>query len=263
MMKQIRLRVILLIFFGIFFHINSANADMLYSGEKLTYRVSYLGITLGYIKINTEKQEMYDGAECFVTNAYMKSNPNIPFVDLQAIYKSWIDPVGAFSRQFIGKVKIEDGTWDYHHITFDYARKKIHSKKWIHKEVFFDKTFLTDIKSNDGLSLFFFARKFTKTNKYTRTQTIVDRDTTFTMINFTNQKTISEIGAVNYKVKTVYFNGKADWTGIYGITGEFEGWFSDDDASIPIRAKMKVYIGSVNIELVEWSRGYWMPPKAE
>ena len=66
-----------------------ARSDMFCAGEKLVYRVSYLGITLGYIKINTEEKTVYNGHECYVTKGYMRSNPNIPFVDLQAIYKSW------------------------------------------------------------------------------------------------------------------------------------------------------------------------------
>jgi len=48
--------------------------------------------------------------------------------------------------------------------------------------------------------------------------------------------------------------------GNYGLSGKFEGWFSDDDAHIPIKAKMNVYVGSVVIELVKWKRGSWNPP---
>ncbi len=236
---------------------------MFLTGEKLQYKVSYFGITLGHIVVNIEGQQELKGNKVIKTKGYMKSNPDIPFVDLQASYESWVDTSGAFSHQFIGKVMIEDGTWDYHHIDFDYKKKKIRTQKWIHKEVFFDSTYTTSKKYCDGLSLFFFARQFTKTDKSIRIPTIVDYDTVFTIINFKNKKTESEIDAVKYKIKTVYFNGKAYWTGIYGLSGEFEGWFSDDEASVPIRAKMKVYVGSVNIELIEWDRKDWMPPKAD
>ncbi len=70
-----------------------------------------------------------------------------------------------------------------------------------------------------------------------------------------------DIDAVNYPVKTVYFNGKAEWNGLYGLNGKFEGWFSDDDACVPIKAKMNVYVGNVNIELKSWKRKNWTPPK--
>ena len=57
--------------------------------------------------------------------------------------------------------------------------------------------------------------------------------------------------------------GTADFTGIYGMSGDFEGWFSNDEARIPILAKMKVIIGSVTIELTRWTRTGWSPPRAK
>ena len=50
---------------------------------------------------------------------------------------------------------------------------------------------------------------------------------------------------------------------IFGLTGVFEGWFSDDAASVPISAKMHVLIGSVRIELLRWKRSNWTPPLAD
>jgi hypothetical protein len=260
-MKNNRLKFLLIAFLLI--HTYTLNAGMFYSGEKLLYRVSYWGINLGYINIETEGSKKLNNVDVIKTKAYMKSNPDIPFVDLKAAYYSWIDITGAFSHQFIGQVMLSDGTWDYHKIEFEYKEGIIKSKKWIRKKVFFDTTYKTRYRYCDGLSLFFYAREFTKTNQTVKIPTIVDRDTVYTKINFMNKKTKSEIDAVNYDIKTVYFKGSANWTGIYGLTGEFEGWFSDDEASVPIRAKMKVYVGSVDIELVKWQRGGWIPPRAK
>jgi hypothetical protein len=61
----------------------------------------------------------------------------------------------------------------------------------------------------------------------------------------------------------VKFDGKLDFTGIFGLSGEFEGWFSNDEARVPILAKMKVLIGSVTIELMSWKRKGWAPPRAQ
>jgi N-acetylglucosamine kinase-like BadF-type ATPase len=60
----------------------------------------------------------------------------------------------------------------------------------------------------------------------------------------------------------VYFRGNSNWTGIYGLTGAFEGWFSDDDARVPIRAKMRVYVGNVLIELVRWEAEWLDAPSS-
>ena len=45
------------------------------------------------------------------------------------------------------------------------------------------------------------------------------------------------------------------------LKGSFEGWFSDDEARIPIVSKMNVYVGNVVIELVKWKRPGWVPPR--
>jgi len=261
-MKANRFSILVIII--IFLSVNNLLfADMFYPGERLYYKVSFLGITLGHITINVEGREDLKGSKVVKTKGYMQSNPDIPFVDLKASYESWMDTSGSYSHQFVGKVMIEDGSWDYHLIDFDYKKKKIRTQKWIHKEVFFDSTYYTQKKYCDGLSLFFLARQFTKLGRSIRIPTIVDYDTVFTVINFMNKKTESEIKAVKHKIRTVYFNGKANWTGIYGLTGEFEGWFSDDEASVPIKARMKVYVGNIDIELVEWNRNNWSPPAVE
>ena len=88
-------------------------------------------------------------------------------------------------------------------------------------------------------------------------------DTVSTVINFGGRKEATSIDASSYPVKTVYFSGDANWTGVYGLSGRYEGWFADDESRIPIKAKMKVYVGSVTIELQSWRRGNWQPPKAD
>jgi hypothetical protein len=62
-------------------------------------------------------------------------------------------------------------------------------------------------------------------------------------------------------VKTYYLSGSADWKALYGLGGKFEGWFSADEARVPIFAKMNVYIGNIEIELKSWKRNNWFPPK--
>ncbi len=83
-----------------------------------------------------------------------------------------------------------------------------------------------------------------------------------TEIHFQNTYEKKEVDAVNYPVGVVYFDGRADFTGIFGLTGGFEGWFSNDDARIPITAKLKVILGSVRVELTKWKRNAWTPPQA-
>jgi hypothetical protein len=72
-----------------------------------------------------------------------------------------------------------------------------------------------------------------------------------------------EVDAIDYPVDVVHFDGHLDFVGIFGLTGGFEGWFSNDEARVPIMAKMKVLIGSVTVELMKWNRQGWTPPRGQ
>jgi hypothetical protein len=146
---------------------------------------------------------------------------------------------------------------------FDYPKQILTMEKYKKEKLAEKRVFSTPKKWNDGSSLYFLARQLLKSKKSIKVPTVIMDDTVSTSINFLAKEENIEINASSYPIKTLYFNGTANWTGIYGLTGKFEGWFSDDEARIPVKAKMKLYVGNANIELVKWSRGNWQPPKAD
>lgn len=232
-------------------------------GEELIYDVSYMGISLGTIRVTTLKNEVFNGKSVHHTKVYIDSRKGIPFVDLHSIYESWIDPSVQFSHNFAASTKESDGSWSYDKYLFDYPGQSVTMEKYKANKLSNKRILKTSKKWNDGSSLYFLARQMLKSKKTIKVPTIIMDDTVSTSINFVGKEEAIEIDAVNHPIKTVYLNGTANWTGIYGLSGKFEGWFSDDDARIPIRAKMKLYVGNANIELVKWTRPSWQPPKAE
>ena len=258
-MLKIRSIILVIVFFLAY---TLARTEVLQVGEELEYEVSYIGIKLGTIKIYTERMESLNGKTVYKIKGLMDSYPNIPFVDLHAVFDSWLDQTVAYSHKFVGSVKADADNWDYSKMIFDYKKPELSVEKWSKKQLVQEAHYKTTKKFSDGLSLFFIARKFIIAKRPILVPTIIDIDTVSTSINFHGKTENVEIDAVDYPVRTRYFSGSADWTGIYGMTGKFEGWFSDDDASVPIRAKMKVYIGNVSIMLTKWKRANWAPPKA-
>jgi hypothetical protein len=91
--------------------------------------------------------------------------------------------------------------------------------------------------------------------------TFIENKKVNTFINFKNSVTDVNIDAVDYPVEVVEFDGKADYVGVFGLTGGFSGQFSNDDARIPIVARMNVILGSIKVELKSWKREGWHPPK--
>lgn len=241
----------------------SSNAQVMSSGEELVYDVSYMGITLGTIRVTTLKNETFNGKSVHHTKIYIDSRKGIPFVDLHSIYESWIDPSVQFSHNFAASTKESDGSWTYDKYLFDYPGQAVTMEKYKANKLSNKRVLKTSKKWNDGSSLFFLARQMLKSKKSIKVPTIIMDDTVSTSINFVGKEETVEIDAAKYPIKTIYLSGTANWTGIYGLSGKFEGWFSDDEARIPIRAKMKLYVGNANIELVKWNRSSWQPPKAE
>ncbi len=237
------------------------SSKMMLPSEDLLYEVSFFGIKLGTIRIVTESTETLNGNFVYKTKAYIDSYDGIPFLDLHAVFNSWIDKSVAFSHKFTSSMKEKD-YWLFDQIFFDYKKNQFTIEKYKKNQKFFSKTFVSNKKWNEGLSLFFLAREFTKSGRNIKIPTVMDKDTVYTYINFHNKKEKTKVKSIGYEIRTVHFYGKADWTGIYGLTGGFEGWFSDDDASVPIFAKMNVYVGSIDIELIKWNRKGWKPPKA-
>jgi hypothetical protein len=230
-------------------------------GEMLEYEVSFMGMKIGTIKTYTRGDEAILGDNTHHVRAEIKSAPGIPYVDLNVVFDSWMDPSFAYSHKF-RSTEISEGKKTYEEAIFDYDNKQIKYEKKVDGKVVENDDHSLTKKVNDGCSLFFMARKYLNRNKTVKVPTYIEDENSLTVINFRNKSEDVEIDAVDYPVATKYLDGTANWKGLYGLSGNFEGWFSDDDAAIPVKAKMNVYIGSVDIELVKWSRSGWNPPKA-
>jgi hypothetical protein len=229
-------------------------------GEDLIYNVSYGIFDLGQVRIRT-----YNGVRTptfvgYEGKAYIDSYPKVPFVDLHAIYESLIDS-SVFSRHFIGRTK-RDNHWDMSRYTFEYDKDRVLIDLGQDSSVAKRETLSVATPYHDGLTLFFFARDKLFSGQKINIPTLITEQKVTTFIDFKRDRTSVEVDAINYPVDVIGFEGFADFVGIFGLTGGFEGWFSNDEARIPIKAKMKVIIGSVTIELMKWNRPGWTPPHA-
>lgn len=241
---------------------SAQDASFLAPGEDLTYRVSYLNITLGTIRTVTEQTTTLNGQKAYKVKVYIDSHPNIPFVSLHSVYESWMDATATYSMQFVANTEVENKRIEVDKYLFDYPNRKLTMEKYRENKLVKSKNFDIRKRFNDGSSLLFAARSLLLSKKSLRMPTVIMEDTVSTVVNFNGKQENVSIDAVPYPIRTTYLNGEANWTGIYGLSGRFEGWFSDDEARIPVKAKMKVYVGSVTIELQKWRRGSWQPPKA-
>lgn len=261
-MKQFKLKLLIAIFSIFIFNISYSQSKVISQGEYIEYDVSFLGVKLGKIIIESEEIVDFKGKKVFKAKAEMKSNPGIPFVSLHAFFDSWMDTRLTNSYEFVGSTKGDENIWEKETFFMEYDKNLITYEKRVKDEVTETKPMPFNQKVVDGCALFFFARQFTDIKKSVKVPTVIGNSISYTHLNFHGTKTQTKIAAINYPVKTLFFDGRSEWEGIYGLKGYFKGWFSDDEARVPIKAQMNVYVGNVDIELVKWKRNNWTPPKA-
>ncbi len=230
-------------------------------GEELTYNVSYASFDIGQVRITLVAKTTRDGKVYYKALTHIDSYKGVPFVNLHAIYEDSIHQQ-IYSTWFRSRHKNNDA-WDYFTYTYSYPKHKmnIEQGKWPSMNVTKRDSLLLDTVYQDGLSLFYFARANILTKQKLNIPTLVNEKKGTTFIDFQANRAHEEIDAVDYPIDLVHFEGEAGFVGIFGLTGAFEGWFSNDAARVPVIAKMKVLIGNIRIELMKWKRTNWAPPR--
>ncbi len=230
-------------------------------GEELIYNVSYVSVNLGQVRVRILEKRTEQGRNVYVAQANIDSYAGVPFVDLHAVFDNSMDE-RMHTTWFRSKIRGDQGV-DTVSYLYEYPDRRLVVVKrpapGDGKPA--NDTLAIESFYQDGLSILYYARQEAASRKQVSVPTVVSEKKGTTSFDFLAERTSEEIDAVDYPVDVVHFKGEAGFVGIFGLTGEFEGWFSNDDARIPIVGKMKVLIGSVRIELMKWNRGGWNPPK--
>jgi hypothetical protein len=238
--------------------------SVILEGEDLLYEVSWWAIKIGQIRIKVMESKVSGDTISYTAAAFIDSY-NLPFVDLHSVTSTRMD--STLYCSFAKAVERRgEKWWVLKHYPEPHKKRIIIENVW-QREMDgqplgvsqFDTLVLGGLVQ-DGLSILYFARANAHSHKMIRVPTIVYRTLGSTLLTFENRKTNVEIEALDAPVSVTHFDGKAEFEGIFGLTGNFEGWVSDDEASVPIKAKLGVILGSVNIELKEWKRPGWKPP---
>ena len=231
-------------------------------GEEFTYLVKYAFINLGEIDTKIYAKETIEGKTIYKSLVQINSYEGLPFVNIHQDYESWFD--STLYPVYFQALLYYDKDTNYVKYFFD-ENNRVHVLKGkLGKSKPYRDTIITlHLKYVDGLSLLYFARYYFNKHQTITIPCYVNEDTTSTIINYYMDKEVVEIESVNYDVDCLKLDGRTNFTGIFGLTGEFEGWFSNDIYRIPIRASLHVLIGNVKVELMHWKKINWKPPVAK
>jgi len=246
-----------------------SQSEVLFTGEELYYEVNYSFINIGWAKFTTEK--VPDKENFFICKAKLKSNNSMPIVDIDYDFISEIElkDKNIITHRFTA-YEYKDGNKSTLICDFNYDSAFVILKKTGYdNNIEIDKKIITSTWFQDGLSIFYYARDFVNFAKRHQGEVNVNidipvlmhTDTSRMSIKVHTKKTDVSISEVDYDIASVYLEGISYFTAVFGLTGEFSGWFSDDVARIPLKAKLQVEIGSITLELKSWKHGSWQPPK--
>jgi hypothetical protein len=230
-------------------------------GEELIYDVYYSFINIGWAKFNTSSIAGYKNR--YMCEAVLKSNEALPFVTVDFYFVSEIEVVDNYIRpvKFTGK-EFKDGQTSVLTYDFNYDISVVYIKKTGYDgNIEYEKNIPLHTVFQDGLSIFYFARYNFFSSKSIDVPVLINQDSSSIHINFNASKTDVDIAEADYDISSVYLDGNTEYEFVFGLTGDFSGWFTYDEARIPVKAKLKVKIGNVTLELKGWKRKGWNPPE--
>lgn len=244
---------------------SSNPATVISDSEELVYEASWWAFKLGQIRVVTTASKGADGSLHPTATAYIDSYGNLPFVDVHSISSTEMDST-LLSRSSKSIEKRNEEWWVLRHhfnpethtlIIEDSWQKTRESEPYKPPE---SDTLTVNGKLQDGLSILFFARANLHSLKTFHVPTIVYKKLGRTTLEFTGETKGLEIDDYDGSIAVKGVRGTAEFQGIFGFSGDFEGWFTDDAAAVPVKAKLGVIIGSIEIQLKKWKRAGWSPP---
>ncbi len=231
-------------------------------GEILRYRVKWTFLRLGTLTLRSERDTSSTDGSDFKLVLQVESNPDLRFLWVQEYNESHVDSKSLCTRHFLARHRNGDDLSEIRQL-YDQKTQTARSSE---VDMNTGKVLLSTAFENvppfvDGAALLFKTRALSRTGGTVRLPTMIRGKIENTIVEFGSMENL-EIDAWGKEIRTRKFFGRADWTGgsSVGLGGDFTGWLSEDDAAVVIRAEMKILIGSVVLELEQWTRPGWVPP---
>jgi len=229
--------------------------------EKFVYDVSWTFFHLGTLTLSVEG--FITDPELKKITVEIKTSPFLPFIDIDEYNVVMMRILDGMTMHFYGTEKI-DGEMvkkicDYYEKEnlSVYEERNYETNKLINADtITYSKPYLI------GTSLIHYTRLIADSGLVIIVPTMLGGDIYNTKLNFCGPVEYVEIDEFDEKIRTFRFEGSAEWDGkaTAGLSGDFTGWLSDDDGSVVISAEMKIFLGSVVIELKNWNKPGWSPP---
>ena len=236
---------------------------MLQSGEELRYKVKWNFLRLGTITVRAERVPSSEDTTLFKVSMTVESNPDLMIIKIREYNESLVSALDMMSKRYLGVFNSPNDGFETRYLYQENERQALYSKVDLESGKLLEADTLKNVpRYLEGPSMFFYARWMSRSKQIIRLPKVADGKLAHIEFDFTLGREYIEIDAIDEPVRTRKYKGFLSGGGgtSAGLSGDFMGWVSDDDDAVPIRAEMKVLLGSIHVELEKWSRPGWTLP---
>lgn len=216
-------------------------------GEKILYNVTLGPLKVGELYTAILDTLTYNNTEVYKVRFSLDSNPDLAFAAV--LHSDYISYINKYTKQ----VELHylhtwenDKIWDK---LYEFDRK---NHKFICRTV--RKDGHIDIiekylprNTIDGTSILFYARQIAKEKRSERVMTIIDENFVISDINYPDK--IETIKVRGEPEKCIMIDGTNHYKGIVGFTGDFRGWFRDNEELLPVASDFKIWVGRIKVKM--------------
>ncbi len=232
--------------------------------EEVTFEAGYLFFKIGAVTFQVLGKTEYDSVPAYRFRAYIDSYSGIPFVNLHAVFETIAD-AKTLMCLFTSNSQKNGDNWDYTSYHFYFDRKMVEWQQSENGKLIKEVNFPLDKGYTDGLSFFYYLREESKKadGKLTDLSIPIIIDTIRSSVDLTinEKKENCDVSAFDFPLESNRMSGHLNFKGFFGVSGDFVGWMSADSAEVPLKANVKVILGSVVVKLKNIKRGDWIPPR--
>ncbi len=225
---------------------SSASPSVLWKGERLVFKLSWLGIPAGKTVAEASDAGYLQGKKMYGISAVTASNQFIDaFYPVRDAIYSFIFADTLSSHKFI--VHQEEGSYrSDKEIIFDYVKCKATFTKNGEVSMYDIPAFVTDSLS----AYYYFRTKDLVVGKSITIDVFDDKQLWQVEVQILRKERIqTPAGTFN----TILTKPLLKFEGVFQRKGDVYIWITDDSRKMPVRMRSKIVIGSINADLIEYS----------
>jgi hypothetical protein len=226
------------------------------AGEILRYKVKWAFIRLGTVVIRQLPADTTDTTACLAEMS-VHSAPALPFINVNFVTETYLTKTSqSVTRETIvsGEDSSERTNYWYDSANLQIVMEDSADGKLVRRD-----SVEAETPCYDALGLLMLSRGLIGTGQSLTLPTLNDYRIAPTDVSFPDKVEEINVAAVDHPVRCRRVEGVAKWVGtsFAGMKGPFTGWISDDEAAIPLKAEVEIFLGFIVLELESYERPGW------